>query len=256
VLALGAVACGRAVAPPTAGPTVTSLDHPSRAGDAVTDPPTGPAADADTAPEGRVANPHESIAAQLTGSSVAVHAEPAARAPVVTTLGASTALGSRTTLLVVEQRDGWVQVRLPIRPNGTTGWIRADEVELRANPMAIHVDLANHALSLTHDGDVVLETKVAIGSTANPTPAGDYYVTDLVDTDAPGGAYGPFAFGLSGHSDTLTEFGGGDGQLGIHGTDDPSSIGRSVSHGCVRVPNEIVTQLVDLVPLGTPVTVA
>ena len=81
------------------------------------------------------------------------------------------------------------------------------------------------------------------------------YVTDVLDTGNDGGAYGPFALGLSAHSETLSEFGGGDGQVGIHGTNDPSSIGNNVSHGCVRVPNDIVSQLAAIVPLGTPVTI-
>ena len=48
---------------------------------------------------------------------------------------------------------------------------------------------------------------------------------------------------------------GGDGQIGIHGTNQPASIGNAVSHGCVRVPNEIITQLAHNLPLGTPVTI-
>ena len=44
----------------------------------------------------------------------------------------------------------------------------------------------------------------------------------------------------------------GDG-YGIHGTDDPASIGHSVSHGCVRMHNEDVEQLYPMVPVGTPV---
>ena len=54
----------------------------------------------------------------------------------------------------------------------------------------------------------------------------------------------------------LTEFAGGDGQVGIHGTDDPGSIGNPVSNGCVRVPNDVAVQLAELLPLGTPVVVA
>ncbi len=108
---------------------------------------------------------------------------------------------------------------------------------------------------LGHDGNVVLETPVAVGSSDNPTPTGDFYVTDLLDTGNATSAYGPFAFGLSGHSETLSEFGGGDGQVGIHGTNQPSSIGNAVSHGCVRVPNDIVVQLAHSLPLGTPVSI-
>jgi lipoprotein-anchoring transpeptidase ErfK/SrfK len=79
-------------------------------------------------------------------------------------------------------------------------------------------------------------------------------VTDKLATGEDG-AYGPFALGLSAHSDVLTEFAGGDGQVGIHGTNDPATIGQAVSHGCVRVTNDVITRLEALVSLGTPVTI-
>ena len=81
--------------------------------------------------------------------------------------------------------------------------------------------------------------------------------SDDTDDDATddGGAYGPFAIGLSAHSDTLTEFAGGDGAIGIHGTNDPASIGNPVSHGCVRVPNDVAVQLAQMLAPGTPVTI-
>jgi lipoprotein-anchoring transpeptidase ErfK/SrfK len=53
----------------------------------------------------------------------------------------------------------------------------------------------------------------------------------------------------------LSEFAGGDGQIGIHGTNVPASIGEAVSHGCVRVPNDVITTLATTVPVGTPVTI-
>lgn len=194
------------------------------------------------------------IGARLAGSTD-VFAEPSTDAEVVTTIDATTELGSASTLLVVDQREDWIEVALPIRPNGSTGWIPAAAAELRGNTYRIHVDLDARTLSLFDGEAVLVETSVAIGSEDNPTPAGTYFVTDLVDTGDANGAYGPFAFGLSGHSETLSEFAGGDGQLGIHGTNDPSSIGQPVSHGCVRVPNETIAQMVDLIPLGTPVTI-
>jgi lipoprotein-anchoring transpeptidase ErfK/SrfK len=43
------------------------------------------------------------------------------------------------------------------------------------------------------------------------------------------------------------------GELGIHGTSEPSSIGKAVTHGCIRLANEAITALYPLVPLGTPV---
>jgi lipoprotein-anchoring transpeptidase ErfK/SrfK len=102
-----------------------------------------------------------------------------------------------------------------------------------------------------------MTAKIAIGDTVNPTPVGPAYVTELIDNNEPDGAYGPYAFGLAMHSDTLSEFGGGDGQVGIHGTDQPSLIGQAVSHGCVRLTNADVEALVGLsLPLGVPVFIS
>lgn len=170
-------------------------------------------------------------------------------------LPATTEFGS-TRALLVEAVDGdWLQVLLPTRPNGSTGWIRGDLVELRRVDEAVVVDLEARTLTVTVAGEVVLETPVAVGTPDSPTPRGRFSIVDKLSTGTPDGPYGPFAFGLSGHSDVLTEFAGGDGQIGIHGTDDPASIGTAASHGCVRVPNEVAVLLDDLLPLGTPVTI-
>jgi lipoprotein-anchoring transpeptidase ErfK/SrfK len=69
--------------------------------------------------------------------------------------------------------------------------------------------------------------------------------------------YGPFALGLSGFSDApgARDFKGGEGVLAIHGTDDESSIGRRVSHGCIRVANDVITYLASTIPMGTPVDI-
>jgi lipoprotein-anchoring transpeptidase ErfK/SrfK len=180
---------------------------------------------------------------------------PDTSAAVVTTLDARTDLGSTTTVLVVEARGDWLEVALPIRPNGTTGWVRAAAGELRTTSYHIDVDLQDRRVSLFDGDEVMLSSEAAIGAPDTPTPTGSFFVTDLVETGDPDGSYGDHAIGLSGHSNELTEFAGGDGQIGVHGTNQPSSIGQAVSHGCVRLPNDVVAELVQRVPLGTPVTV-
>ena len=132
----------------------------------------------------------------------------------------------------------------------------ADDVELRQVTTLVHVDLAARTLTLYDAGQVVLTTPVAVGSPEAPTPTGTFSVTDKLQTPNAGGAYGPYAFGLSGRSEVLTEFAGGDGQIGIHGTNDPASIGNNVSHGCIRVPNDVIEHLEQILPLGTPVVVS
>ncbi|MDZ4826717.1 MAG: L,D-transpeptidase [Actinomycetota bacterium] len=174
-------------------------------------------------------------------------------------LPARTEFGSRRVLRVVGRYgtdDGWLEVLLPVRPNGSRGFVRAADVTLESTNLTVDIDLATKVLRVS-DGDngVLVETPIAIGSAENPTPTGDFYLTDILITGDEDSAYGPYALGLSAHSETLSEFGGGDGQIGIHGTNQPSSIGRAVSHGCVRVSNDIVTALANTVPLGTPVVI-
>ena len=172
------------------------------------------------------------------------------------TLPAKTELGSPTALLVTATLPGWVEVLVPGRPTGATAWLRTDGLTVTKITSEIKVDLAARTLTLTDNGKVVLTTPVGIGADATPTPKGRFSVTDKLDTQNPGGSYGRYAFGLSGRSEVLTEFAGGDGQIGIHGTDHPESIGQNVSHGCIRVPNEVMEKLTSILPLGTPVVVS
>ncbi len=105
------------------------------------------------------------------------------------------------------------------------------------------------------DGEEVITSTIAIGTNQNPTPTGIFFVTDSVTLRNPDSLWGPYALGISARSDTITEFNGGDGIIGIHGTSNPSSIGRAVSLGCIRLPNDLITELHTMVPLGTPVEI-
>nr|WP_297426169.1 L,D-transpeptidase family protein [uncultured Actinotalea sp.] len=165
-----------------------------------------------------------------------------------------TATGAPLTFLVLEEQDGWVQVQLPVRPNGTTGWLPAEAVELAAVPYRLEIDTAANELTLVRGGVAVRTFRVAAGTGDTPTPTGTFYVTELLAPTNPG--YGPFAYGLSAFSDVLNEFGGGPGQIGLHGTDDEGTIGQDVSHGCIRLANADITALTEILPLGTPVVIS
>lgn len=209
-----------------------------------------------TQPDGAPAPAAEETlrAVSTTDGSLTVRREPSAEGAVLTRLSESTALGSPRVLLVEERRDGWVKVALPVRPNGSTGWVAEDDVLLEPVRGSVRIDLAKRRLVYTLDGRQVTSAEVAIGTTRNPTPTGDFFVTDRIRPADPDGAYGAFALGISAHSETLTEFAGGDGQIGIHGTNAVASIGRAVSHGCVRVTNDVAALLAGI-PLGTPVAI-
>jgi lipoprotein-anchoring transpeptidase ErfK/SrfK len=148
-----------------------------------------------------------------------------------------------------------IEVLLPVRPNGSTGWVRSSDVQLAQHNYRIRVELGAHRLVLTEGGEVTLEAPIGVGTQDTPTPGGTYYVKELLQPPDPAGAYGPFAYGLSGFSNELTSFAGGDGVIGIHGTNEPEAIGTDVSHGCIRLTNEVITQLAEVVPLGTPVEI-
>ena len=169
---------------------------------------------------------------------------------------ARTDLGAVRTLLVTAQRsDGWLQVQLPVRPNGTRGWVKATSVTTSTTAMRVVVDRRTKTLTLLRAGEPVAQFSVAVGAPATPTPAGLFFVSDRLPTLDPTGPFGPYALGLSGYSNVLTSFDGGDGVLGIHGTNADWSVGHAASHGCVRMHNSEIVTLYRQVVLGTPVVV-
>ncbi len=240
VLALAVMLVGAACGSPRALPAGAAAGTGS--------PSAAPAAAGATEPGAR-------RAVSLVTGALVVRGGPSVSDRVLTRLPARTPLGSARVLLVDRVTPGWVHVALPVRPNGSSGWVAATDVRVEPVHDLVTVDLSARTLTLTLGGVEVTRTRVAVGSAADPTPVGTFYVTDRVRPPDQNGAYGAFALGLSAHSDTLSEFGSGDGQIGIHGTDQPSSIGRAVSHGCIRVPLQ-VAELLPRVPLGTPVVIS
>ena len=194
-------------------------------------------------------------AAATKGTDIPVFAAPDAGAAPVDTLSTQTSYLLPRTLLAFDQQQDWLHVYLPTRPNNSTGWVKTSDVSVSQTPLdwQVQVDLANHQATLLHDGQVDFTTTVAIGSPEDPTPTGTFFITDPIDLrNRPGTGYGAYALGLSGHSDVLTSFEGGDGQIALHGTDNSSDVGQSISHGCVRFTNDDILRLSSL-PLGTPV---
>lgn len=188
---------------------------------------------------------------------IVVHEEPDPDSGTRATLTNPNPNGAPLVFLVKEHQGDWYEVYLPIRPNGSTGWVPADQVEVQTNPYEIVVSATERRLVLNKNGETVSEFEVGIGQDQYPTPGGVYYIKELLAPPDPGGAYGPYAYGLSGFSeiDELADFAGGEGVIGIHGTNDPASVGANISHGCIRMYNDDITELAELLPLGTPVKI-
>ena len=75
-------------------------------------------------------------------------------------------------------RTDWYRVQLPVLPNGKTGWVRAWAVQPFRVRSRITVDLSQRRLRVYRSGKVVVDTRVAVGTTATPTPPGRYFVNE------------------------------------------------------------------------------
>lgn len=254
-----ATACGpstQQAAPAEPAPTTTT--EAPRSLEMEAPPPPRPVAAPVAAPEPTEVD-HEladdtTLVARSKGE-VEVYERPGEAEPALV-LPATTILGTVTVLAAAgEPVDGWVEVMLPVRPNGSTGWVRVDDIDFYLVEGRIVVELGERRLTYYLSGEEVLSSSVAIGTSRNPTPTGTFFVTDSVTLSNPDSPWGPHALGISGRSETITEYNGGDGIIGIHGTNKPSSIGEAASLGCVRLPNKVITLLHSLVPIGTPVEI-
>jgi lipoprotein-anchoring transpeptidase ErfK/SrfK len=198
--------------------------------------------------------PVVSLVAQAIHPQVAIYARPGAARPE-RSLSSPNQYGVRRVFLVKRTRPGWLDVYLPMRPNGSTGWVRRASVAVVKDPYRVQIDLRRHRITVLRRGVVVNRGRIGVGRAVTPTPSGVYYLTELFRLTDPGGPWGPYGFGLSAYSDVLHEFAGADGQIGIHGTNDPGGIGSNVSHGCIRLANPEIARLAHLLPLGTAVRI-
>jgi lipoprotein-anchoring transpeptidase ErfK/SrfK len=208
-------------------------------------------------PPAAVPDEPATVVATAVVDVVEVRARPDAAQPPERSLDRRDETSGQLVFVVDAQQGEWLQVLLPVRPNGSTGWIRSADVSLATNPFAVRVSLSDHELTVTDGTREVLRTAVGVGTTDTPTPGGRYYLKELLQPPTPDGPYGPYAYGLSGFSNVLTDFAGGEGVIGIHGTDAPDLVGTDVSNGCLRLANDVVVRLVEEIglPLGTPVVI-
>ena len=151
-------------------------------------------------------------------------------------------------------KAAWYRVRIPMKPNGTTGYVRARAVNLRRVRSQIVIDLSSRRVTVYRRGRAMFSTNAAIGAPATPTPRGDFYIDQRFKEADPNGPYGWAAIGISAFSEVLRGWPQG-GPVAIHGTNRPSLLGLPVSNGCIRVSNEAIQRIWRLAPTGTPVSI-
>jgi lipoprotein-anchoring transpeptidase ErfK/SrfK len=194
-------------------------------------------------------------AGQFTVHSVAIRKTPNPQSKVIKVLHDFRPDFRPQEILAVRKQTGsdgnvWYRVSIPMRPNGTYGWIPASSVSLSPTAGQIVVNVATRTIDLYWHGKHRYHAKVAVGAPGKETPLGHYFVAArFVPYHDP--FLGVFAVETSAYS-KLTEWPGG-GVVGIHGTSEPQLLGLAVSHGCVRVANSTAVQLKRFAPLGTPI---
>jgi lipoprotein-anchoring transpeptidase ErfK/SrfK len=191
--------------------------------------------------------------------AVGAKSQPKTSAKTVGKLRLKTGEGTDDLVLVIarttDSKDRvWLKVRLPIRPNGTTGWAQESALsELQPVDSWIKVSTKTNRLTVIKKGKKVFSAPVGVGQSQWPTPKGQFYIRAKL-TNFGDAFYGPIAYVTSATSDTLTDWPGG-GIVGIHGTSLPNLIPGKISHGCVRMKNADIKRVDKLVEVGTPITV-
>lgn len=160
------------------------------------------------------------------------------------------------TFMVTDAKvvDGalWVRVQLPKRPNGSQGWIHEEALELRKTRIWIRVKISTRKVEVYRAGKRIKSFGAAVGTGGTPTPKGLFAIYDPVPTS---GQLGPYIFVLTAHSNVLRTFGGGRGEVGIHGWPSSDVLGKAVSHGCVRMSRAGARALAKFAQPGIPVEV-
>ena len=176
----------------------------------------------------------------------------AARRPLTRVRTVLPILGSATS----SAGDAWLQVRLPGRPNGHKGWIRAEDTKQTTTGWHISVKLSTRWVTVYRDGLVARKFRAVVGTPATPTPPGKFFIEEAVAL-APGHAGGPFALATSARSNVLQEFEGGPGQIALHGTAGLAGApGSASSHGCIRLSTRAITWLARRIGAGVPLVIS
>ena len=105
--------------------------------------------------------------------------------------------------------------------------------------------------AVTLTGICITMTAAVTGKSSSRTPIANGWVEETMP--GPSGAYGPLLISLGVFSEDLNSFGGGIPKIALHGTNNPSLMGQYASNGCIRVPNNVITQIASLVQPGSKV---
>jgi len=191
------------------------------------------------------------------------HIAPLRSSRVSLNIRPTTEWGTPNELLVLDtakdaRGETWLHVEFDHRPNGYARWIESRFAYLWVDPWSIVVSRPARTISIYRYGVRRRWAKVVVGKPSTPTPGGLFAIAAELLQASPAEFTGSWIMPLTAHSNVLTEFDGGNGQVAIHGRGGASfldPLGTAASHGCVRVENSLVGWIASHVPVGTPVEI-
>jgi len=157
-------------------------------------------------------------------------------------------------LLVLDSEQDWLRVSVPVRPNGTVGWVRGGDVSTATYRARIIVDLYRGRLEAWEDGALVAQGAIASGAEETPTPPGGVFVTEIQEHTHPATGDTTWLIGTSAYSKALDPTAEGDPAVAILAVGDASHLSQAISLGCIRIHPDVLERLA-LLPLGTPVQI-
>jgi lipoprotein-anchoring transpeptidase ErfK/SrfK len=226
--------------------------------------PTGVAGAAAARPQALVASPTATTAhvARIVAPVVALTAPATGKFKLRLGTQAFWGGGENQLLVLASRHDKagrtWLKVLLPVRPNGSTGWIPRDRTLLGSTHWRIVVSTGQRKVRVYHNGHLARTFLAVVGAPGTPTPHGHYAIYEKIAQRDTQSIIGPWALHLTAFSDVLDNFGGGPGRVAIHGRNGAylvAPLGSAESHGCIRVDDAEVGFLARVTISGTPVSI-
>lgn len=217
------------------------------------------------APQPKAAEiPLSSPVARIVIDGTIAHKTPNDEAKAIARLDAITPWAKTDQVLaVLEDRlvgdQRWLRLLLPQRPNGSSAWVKADEVQLQTSAWHLIVNRKSRNVRIYRAGKLVKQAPVVVGAPSTPTPRGEFAITDYIAQSNPSSnPYGTQVALLTAWSNVYERFAGGDGRVALHGRGggllkDP--LGSAKSHGCVRFDNALISYIAKNVPVGSRVVI-
>lgn len=175
---------------------------------------------------------------------------------LITKVSTKTVFGSAQTFWVEHLSGSWLGVVSDLAGNNRVGWIPASSATLSRVAWELKASVSKRELTVFHNGKPIEHYSIAVGAPAAPTPTGRFAVTDRLTTGNATGPYGCCILALSAQAPHAIQDWSGGNRIAIHSTPETDSIGKPVSHGCMRLSLAHGRWLLSHIPLGTPTLVS